>query len=65
MGVNPDGEEIACRGYWKNDDTFVIEHHIISDPSKQIFELRFDKQDITMHISTFGLNTMIKGTIEK
>ena len=65
MGVNPDGEEIACKGHWKDDDTFIIEHHIIGDPSKQIFELRFSKQTVTMHVSTFGMNTTIKGTIGK
>ncbi len=65
MGVHPDGEEIACKGYWKNNDTFIIEHHIIGDPSKQIFELRFHEQNITMNIFTYGMNTTIKGTIEK
>jgi len=65
MGVHPDGEEIACKGYWKNDDTFIIEHHIIGDPSKQIFELRFHDKNVTMNISTFGMNTTMKGTIEK
>jgi CubicO group peptidase (beta-lactamase class C family) len=65
MGVNPDGEEIACKGYWKNDDTFIIEHHIIGDPSKQIFELCFHEQNVTMNISTYGMNTTMKGTIEK
>jgi len=65
MGVNPGGEEIACKGYWKNDDTFIIEHHIIGDPSKQIFELRFNEQNLNMNISTFGMNTTIIGTIEK
>jgi CubicO group peptidase (beta-lactamase class C family) len=65
MGVHPDGEEIACKGYWKNDDTFIIEHHIIGDPSKQIFELLFDGKNVTMNISTFGMNATIKGIIEK
>jgi len=65
MGVHPDGEEIACKGYWKNDDIFIIEHHIIGDPSKQIFELRFHDQSVTMNISTFGMHATIKGTIEK
>jgi CubicO group peptidase (beta-lactamase class C family) len=65
MGVHPDGEEIACKGYWKNDDTFIIEHHIIGDPSKQIFELCFHEQNVTMKISTYGMNATIKGTIEK
>jgi CubicO group peptidase (beta-lactamase class C family) len=65
MGVHPGGEEIACKGYWKNEDTFIIEHHIIGDPSKQIIELRFHEQNVTMNISTYGMNDTIKGTIEK
>jgi CubicO group peptidase (beta-lactamase class C family) len=64
MGVNPEGEEIACKGYWKNNDTFIIEHHIIGDPSKQIFELFFNEKNVNMNISTGGMNTMLKGTIE-
>ena len=65
MGVNPDGEELACKGYWKNEDTFIIQHHIIGDPSKQIFELRFTVQNVTMHISTIGMDILINGAMEK
>ncbi len=65
MAVNPDGDEIACKGYWKNEETFIIEHHIIGDPSKQIFELHFTGQNVTMHISTVGMNILIKGAMEK
>jgi CubicO group peptidase (beta-lactamase class C family) len=63
MGVNPDGEEIACKGDWKNDTTFIIEHHIIGDPSKQVFEFRYSKHNVSMHVSTLGFNTTIKGTM--
>jgi hypothetical protein len=65
MGVHPDKEEIACKGHWKDNKTFVIEHHIIGDPSKQIFELSFNEKNIEIKISTYGLNTVIKGIKEK
>jgi len=65
MGVNPDGEEVACKGHWKKDDTFVIEHHIMGDPSKQLFELRFFGDSLALHITTIGLETIIKGKIDK
>ncbi len=65
MGVRPDGESIACKGQWTNNEIFVIEHHIIGDPSKQIFEFSFNKDEIDFKISGFGQNTLIKGTKEK
>ncbi len=65
MGVHTDKEEIACKGHWKDNKTFVIEHHIIGDPSKQIFELSFDEKNIEIKISTFGMNAVIKGIEEK
>jgi CubicO group peptidase (beta-lactamase class C family) len=65
MGVRPDGEEIACKGYWKNGNTFIIEHHIIGDPSKQIFEFNFVEKNLYMNFSTFGMNTTIKGIVKK
>lgn len=64
MGVHTDKEEIACKGHWKDNKTFVIEHHIIGDPSKQIFELNFVEKNIEIKISTFGLNAVIKGIEE-
>jgi CubicO group peptidase (beta-lactamase class C family) len=65
MGVHPDKEEIACKGHWKDNKTFVIEHHIIGDPTKQIFELSFNEKNIEIKISTYGLNIVIKGIKEK
>ena len=61
MGVHPESETIACKGHWKDDKTFVIEHHIIGDPSKQVIEIYFNGQDATMHISTMGMDATIKG----
>jgi CubicO group peptidase (beta-lactamase class C family) len=62
MGVNPDGEQVACRGYWKGDDTFLIEYHIIGDPSKQNFDIRFTEDKARIHLSTIGMDTVINGT---
>ncbi|MBA7557763.1 hypothetical protein ES705_50534 [subsurface metagenome] len=64
MGVNPDGEKIACKGYWDSDNRFNIEHHMIGDPSKQIFKFNFDEDNITMNLSTIGMDIVIKGTKE-
>ena len=64
MGVNPDGEQIACKGYWRGDDTFHIEYHIIGDPSKQIVEIIFAGDSAKVHISTFGMDTMMNGKAE-
>jgi len=64
MGVNPDGDKIACKGYWKNNE-FTIEHHIIGDPTKQIFTFGFDGDEINVNLTTFGLNVSIKGIKEK
>lgn len=64
MGVNPDSEKIACKGYW-DSNAFIIEHHIIGDPSKQIFTFRFDGDKINMNLTTIGMDVAIKGTKEK
>ena len=61
MGVNPNGEKIACKGYW-NSNVFIIEHHIIGDPSKQIFKFNFDENIISMNLTTIGMDVVIKGT---
>ncbi len=64
MGVNPDSEKIACKGYW-DSNAFIIEHHIIGDPSKQIFTFSFDGDKINMNLTTIGMDVAIKGTKEK
>tara|TARA_R110000868_G_scaffold172010_1_gene407798 strand:- start:1835 stop:3358 length:1524 start_codon:yes stop_codon:yes gene_type:complete len=64
MGVNPGGDKIACKGYW-NSNEFTIEHHIIGDPTKQIFTFSFDGDEINMHLTTYGLDVTIKGIKEK
>jgi CubicO group peptidase (beta-lactamase class C family) len=61
LGVRPDYEEIACKGFWKNNETFVIDHHIIGDPSRQLFELNFTDKTINIRVTTLGLNALIKG----
>jgi len=63
MGVNPNGDKIACKGYW-NSNEFTIEHHIIGDPSKQIFTFSFDGDEINMNLNTYGLYITIKGIKE-
>lgn len=65
MGVHPDSETIACKGYWKDDKTFVIEHHIMGDPSKQVFEFFFNGQSLAMRVFDMNMNAMIKGTLER
>lgn len=64
MGVNPNGEKIACKGYW-DSNVFIIEHHIIGDPSKQIFKFNFDENIISMNLTTIGMDVVIKGTKKK
>ena len=61
LGVRSDYEEIACKGYWKSNETFVIDHHIIGDPSRQIFELNFNGKTINIKVNSLGLNALIKG----
>jgi CubicO group peptidase (beta-lactamase class C family) len=61
MGVRPGGEVIACKGYWKDGNTFVIEHHLLGDPSKQVFELGFIQRKVTMHIYAMGIDATIRG----
>jgi hypothetical protein len=61
MGVNPDGEQVACKGYWRSADTFFIEYHIIGDPSKQKIDIKFEEDRASVHISTFGMDTVING----
>ncbi len=65
MGVRPGGELIACRGYWKDGNTFVIEHHLVGDPSKQVFELVFFQRNVRMHIDAMGMEATIPGKAEK
>lgn len=60
MGVNPEKEKIACKGYWERDK-FIIVHHIIGDPSKQIFTFNFSDTDIDMDLTTLGMNLRITG----
>lgn len=60
MGVNPEGEKIACRGKWIND-VFEIEHHIIGDPSKQIFCFTFKKDSVNIDINDDGMKIEISG----
>jgi hypothetical protein len=64
MGVNPNGDKIACKGYW-DGNKFIIAHHIIGDPSKQIFTFDFDDNKINMNLTTFRMNMTIKGSKEK
>jgi len=61
MGVNPDGDQVACKGSWISDDTFLIEFHIIGDPSKQKIQLRFAEDKARMNISNLGMDTVING----
>ena len=65
MGSRPEGETVACKGHWNDDHTFVVDHHIVGDPSKQVFELAFQEQGVTMRLATLGLNAEIKGRPEK
>jgi hypothetical protein len=60
MGVNPEKEKIACKGYWEGDN-FIIVHHIIGDPTKQIFTFNFSDTDIDMDLTTLGMNLRITG----
>ena len=64
MGVNPNGDKIACKGYW-DGNKFIITHHIIGDPSKQFFIFDFDDNKINMNLTTFRMNVTIKGSKEK
>jgi hypothetical protein len=64
MGVNPNGDKIACKGYW-DGNKFIIVHHIIGDPSKQIFTFDFDENKINMNLTTRGMNATIRGSKEK
>jgi len=64
MGINPNGEKIACKGYW-DCNAFIIEHHIIGDPSKQIFKFSFDGDNINMNLTTIGMDVAIQGTKKK
>jgi hypothetical protein len=64
MGVNPDGDKIACKGYWAGNK-LIITHHIIGDPSKQIFIFDFNDNKINMNLSTFRMNVTIKGSKDK
>ena len=64
MGVNPNGDNIACKGYWVGN-TFIIIHHIIGDPSKQIFTFDFSDNKMNMNLNTLGINVTIKGSKEK
>jgi len=61
MGVRPDKDTVACRGSWRDAKTFVIEHHIIGDPAKQIFTLTFHKKTISLAVATYGRSLTIKG----
>ena len=67
LGGNPEENQSACKGYWKSDSIFVIEHHMIGDPTKQIFELKFAGNKVAIGLSTFGFETNIltSGTMEK
>jgi CubicO group peptidase (beta-lactamase class C family) len=60
MGVNPKGEKIACRGRWIND-VFELDHHIIGDPSKQIFYFTFKKDSVNIDINANGMEIEISG----
>ncbi len=62
LGVNPDGELIACKGSWIGDDAFSIEFHIIGDPSRQNIQLRFAGDKARMVVSEPGMETAITGT---
>ena len=64
MGVNPNGDKIACKGYWAGNTLNII-HHIIGDPSKQIFTFDFSGNTINMNLTTRGLNATIKGSKEE
>jgi hypothetical protein len=64
MGVNPNGDKIACKGYW-DGNKFIITHHIIGDPSKQIFTFDFSDNKINMNLITRGMNAAINGSKEK
>jgi CubicO group peptidase (beta-lactamase class C family) len=64
MGVNPNGDKIACKGHW-DGNRFIIVHHIIGDPSKQIFAFDCDDDRINMNLTTLGMNVTIKGSKEK
>ena len=60
VGVNPEGEKIACRGKWI-DNVFELEHHIIGDPSKQIFSFIFKKDSVHIDIDESGMKMEISG----
>ena len=64
LSVLADKEEIASKGHWQDNKTFVIEHHVIGDPTKQIFEFSFNDNNVEINVSTFGLNAVIKGIVK-
>ncbi len=64
MGVNPNGDKIACKGYW-DGNKFIITHHIIGDPSKQIFIFDFSDNKMNMNLTTRGMNATINASKEE
>jgi CubicO group peptidase (beta-lactamase class C family) len=65
LGVNPEGDRVACRGRWTSDDTFSIDFHIIGDPSRQKIDLRFKDDRVAMNITAPGLDVLINGKRNK
>jgi hypothetical protein len=65
LGVNPDGDLVACKGHWSSEDAFAIEYHIIGDPSKQEIQLGFGEDKVRMHMSDLYMDAVINGTASR
>jgi hypothetical protein len=67
LGENPEENQIACKSPWESDESFVIEFHIIGDPTKLMIDFSFSGDKVTIKFSPFGfdMNTLTNGTMGK
>jgi hypothetical protein len=65
LGNNSEQYQIASKGSWIDDQTFVVKFHILGDAVTQTFTMRFAGDDVSVDFGNTFSALRITGKTEK
>jgi CubicO group peptidase (beta-lactamase class C family) len=65
LGSNSEQSQLASKGSWVDDKTFVVKSHILGDVVTQVFSIKFTDDDVSLDFGNTISSTRIIGKMEK
>jgi CubicO group peptidase (beta-lactamase class C family) len=65
LGSNSEQSQLASKGSWVNDNTFVVKSHILGDVVTQVFAMKFTDDDVSLDFGNTISSTRVVGKMEK